>query len=88
MKLVMIEWYDSHSWGYTGWKSLKALKEDSEPLICISVGWLVDQSNGQTIIVSHIYAECEDEDEYRKATGEMIIPTCAIKEMWILEEVE
>ena len=55
LELVLIEWIDSHSGN--GWQPLDQLAEAAERVHCRSVGWLVSEGNGMTVLVSHISGE-------------------------------
>ena len=50
MKLLYLEWLDSHA--ARGWKTFEELKEDDEPLLCQTVGWLLAESKSAVVIVS------------------------------------
>ncbi len=55
MKLVLVEWLDSHSG--QGWQRLDAIRESTHSVHCRSVGWLVSESGGYKTIVPHISGE-------------------------------
>ncbi len=82
MKLVLVEWFDSHSVG-DGWKPLDELGTQCGPVLCRSVGWLVAEEDGHRMIVPHISA-MDDEDTRSYGNGEVSIPIRAIKKMTIL----
>ncbi len=74
-KLVMIEWVDSHSG--RGWQSLGELEEAAEPLYCMSVGWLIKETEQCKVIVPHISGE-ENGDIILQGCGDITIPKKAI----------
>ena len=55
MKLVLIEWVDSHSG--RGWQEIEQLKSASELLYCRSVGWVVSENKNTIVLVPHISGE-------------------------------
>jgi len=83
MKLVLIEWMDSHSG--RGWQSLENLKEDSRPLYCRSVGWLLAEDNGCKVIVPHVYDE-KNKGIILQGCGDITIPKKSIIKMTILRK--
>lgn len=74
-KLVMVEWVDSHSG--RGWQSLEELEEVAEPLYCISVGWLIKETERCKVIVPHISGE-ENGNIILQGCGDITIPQNAI----------
>lgn len=74
-KLVLVEWVDSHSGDR--WQDLDKIEEDTGPLYCRSVGWLVARRNGTTVLVPHISGE-KNGNIRLCGTGEMSIPDRAI----------
>lgn len=68
MKLVLIEWLDSHH--SPRWTTDPP---STEPLLCRSVGWLTHDGKDAKTLAPHI----TDEDTPQRA-GEMTIPTRAI----------
>lgn len=85
MKLVMIDWVDSHSSG--GWKPLPEIEKDCEPLLCRSVGWLLCEKNEHVVLVPHL-SGMDDEDSVTLTCGSgyKIIPVVAIKDRKVLLE--
>ena len=79
MKLVLIEWMDSHSG--RGWQELDKLKTAAKPLPCRSVGWLISERNGHKVIVPHLSGERDNPGE---GCGEMVIPTKVITKITVL----
>ncbi len=75
MKLVMIEWLDSHSGD--GWRKLSEIKEDGESVRCRSVGWLLTEGNGYKVIVPHISGD-ESVGTSPYGNGDLSIPEAAI----------
>jgi hypothetical protein len=74
-KLLLIEWIDAHSG--KGWQPLDEIAKAAEPVHCRSVGWLVSEGNGTTVLVSHISGE-KNGNLRVFGTGDMAIPTKAI----------
>jgi len=83
MKLVLIEWLDSHSG--KGWQTIDQLERVAEPLYCRSVGWLLSERNGCKVLVPHLAGE-----KNRKAIllgcGDLTIPTKAVVKMMVLKQ--
>lgn len=75
MKLVLIEWVDSHG-PLDGWKQIE---EDDKPesLICESVGWLLYDGKDCKKIVPH-RAGHRNQNIILQGRGDMTIPTRAI----------
>jgi len=86
MKLVLIEWEDSHS-DVVKWLSLEEIKGNVEPLRCRSVGWLVHESKEGKVIVPHISGE-KNEGTVPYGSGWMSIPSRAIVKMKVLKNVQ
>lgn len=84
MKLVFIEWLDSHSGN--GWQRLDDLKGDTRPVVCRSVGWLVSESNGHKTIVPHISGG-RDQGITPFGSGDLTIPDKAIRMLRVLRGV-
>ena len=55
MKLVVIEWLDSH-FG-RGRQDFDRLEQAAEPLDCRSVGWVVRKNKDCNVLVPHIAEE-------------------------------
>ena len=78
MKLVLIEWLDSHS-GH-GWHPLDDLAQAAKPVRCQSVGWLVSEANQHKVVVPHISGD-QDEGVTPHGRGDITIPNRAIVKM-------
>lgn len=78
MKLVLIEWVDSHSG--RGWKQMEDLKGTAKPLPCKSVGWLFFDGREAKVVVPHV------SQDGLQGVGDITIPTCAIKKITVLKE--
>ena len=59
MKLVLIEWLDSHSG--RGWQDMDDLTDNCQPLHCRSVGWLVSEENECKMLVPHLAGDSQGE---------------------------
>jgi hypothetical protein len=70
MKLVLIEWIDSHSNG-KGWVNINAF--DPENSVVYSVGWLVHDDEKSKVIMPHISIDTDE------CYGVMTIPTVAVR---------
>ncbi len=83
MKLVLIEWVDSHG-PVEGWK---IIDEDAKPelLICESVGWLVYNGKDCKKILPH-RAGYKNTTIIRQGRGEMTIPRRAIMKITELKQ--
>ena len=73
MKLMLIEWEDSHSG--RGWHDLDDIKKTAEPLRCRSVGWLAASNDECRLLVPHLGGETQDNSQ---GCGDMVIPVRAI----------
>jgi hypothetical protein len=73
MRLVLIEWEDSHS--ASGWQRIGGPIED-RVLICRSAGWLILDGERAKVIAPHVN-EPEDRVELQGA-GVMTIPAHAV----------
>jgi hypothetical protein len=86
MKLVMIEWIDSHSRTGMRWEDLDGLKEDwDSPLRCHSVGWLLKDTKTMKVLVPHVSC-LKDEKAVKSGIGAMSIPTKAVVKMTVLRK--
>jgi len=83
MKLVLIEWLDSH--GSQGWQTLEELEHACEPMKCRSVGWLFREGKDFKTILPHIAGE-NNKNIILQGRGELTIPTKAITKIKILQE--
>jgi hypothetical protein len=82
MKLVVIEWLDSHSG--PGWQRLADIKQNSATVLCRSVGWLLHRDKKATVIVPHISGEI-NEGVVPYGSGDISIPNRLIVKMRVLE---
>jgi len=80
MKLVLVEWVDSH--GCVGWNPLDQL--EAVPLHCKSVGWLVKKENGMVVLASSISGEKNDGLRLF-ARGDIAIPERCIRKTKVLK---
>jgi len=85
MKLVLIEWIDSHAG--RGWKSMDELEETAEPLYCRSVGWLLKETKDCKVLVPHIGGE-ENGNIIIQGCGDLTIPIKAIIKTTTLEDTK
>lgn len=83
MKLVLIEWLDSHSG--RGWQTIEDFVRASEPLYCRSVGWLVSERKDCKVIVPHIAGE-KNGNTMLQGCGDLTIPTKAIVKITVLRK--
>ncbi len=82
MKLVLIEWLDSHS-GKGAWQTVEQLERAAEPLYCQSVGWLISENKSCKVIVPHLAGE-KNGDTVLQGCGDLTIPTNAITKVTVL----
>jgi len=82
MKLVLVEWLDSHSG--RGWQDFDQLERAAEPLYCRSVGWLVRETKECKVIVPHLSGE-KNGTATLQGCGDLTIPTAAIVKTTILK---
>jgi len=69
-ELVIVNWVDPSS--CRGWQKISDL-EESGPMVCWSVGWILRKNKEILILVSHIAGEIDDKCE-TIGTGDMAIP--------------
>lgn len=81
MKLVLVEWVDSHSG--RGWQPLDQIQDTSVPLRCRSVGWLVAERNDCKVIVPHVSGE-QNEGIVKSGCGDITIPNKSIVKLTVL----
>ncbi|OQW36528.1 MAG: hypothetical protein A4E19_15310 [Nitrospira sp. SG-bin1] len=81
MKLVLIEWVDSHSG--RGWQDIEAFEQAAVPLYCRSVGWLVSDKKDCKVLVPHISGE-KNGKTLLQGCGDLAIPTAAIEKITVL----
>ena len=82
MKLVLVEWLDSHSSPRNDWQDLSCLRGANTAVRCRSVGWLVADGNGHKTLVPHLSGDRDGIAPYGK--GELTIPDCAITRVKVL----
>jgi hypothetical protein len=70
-KLVQVEWEDAFGCA-SSWESIKETKAD--PMMAISVGWVMRESERGLLLVPHRAMLPEEED----GCGDMVIPRAAI----------
>lgn len=73
MRLVLIEWVDSH--GNGEWQQIDKPIDD-RPLVCRSVGWLVLDGKRAKVIAPHINEP--EPGVAGQGCGILTIPTCAV----------
>ena len=83
MKLVLVEWLDSHQ--SRGWQDVERIEEAAEPLYCRSVGWLAAENKDCKVLVPHISGE-RNGTVLLQGCGDMTIPTKAIIKMRVLRK--
>jgi hypothetical protein len=81
MKLVLIDWLDSHSG--KGWQPLGAIEENGESVRCRSVGWLLSDTKERKVIVPHISGE-KNRGTIPYGCGDLSIPSRSIVKMRVL----
>ena len=83
MRLVLIEWLDSHSG--RGWQMTERIELAAEPLYCRSVGWLLAERKDCKVIVPHIAGE-KNGEAMLQGCGDLTIPAKAIVKMTVLKK--
>jgi len=83
MRLVLIEWMDSHSG--RGWRDVSSLEQAAVPLYCRSVGWLLADRKDCKVIVPHIAGE-KNGEVLLQGCGDLTIPAKAIVKVTILRK--
>ena len=81
MKLVLVEWLDSHSG--RGWQDFEQLERAAKPLYCRSVGWVIRENKDCTVLVPHIAGE-KNGEAVLQGCGDLTIPTASIVKTTIL----
>ena len=81
MKLVLVEWLDSHSG--RGWQDMEQIEGAAQPLFCRSVGWLVAESDDCKVLVPHLAGD-KDGKILAQGCGDLAIPARAILKMKVL----
>ena len=83
MKLVLIEWLDSHSG--RGWQDMEKFEDAAQPLYCRSVGWLAVESDDCKVLVPHL-AGNQNGNIVAQGCGDLTIPTQAIVKVEVLRD--
>lgn len=78
MRLVLIEWVDSHV-AIGGWKLLEGFSPQAP--VCRSVGWLVRDDEHSKVVVPHVIEEQSQGDVPLQGCGDMTIPAAAVVRM-------
>ncbi len=73
MKLVYIEWIDSHSG--RGWRNVDDIKPTCAPLPCRSVGWVLQETKEAITLAPHVAG---NDTIVEQACGDMTIPKKAV----------
>lgn len=81
MKLVLVEWIDSHAG--RGWQDIERLEGAAEPLYCRSVGWLVAESKTCKVLVPHLSGERHGK-AIIQGCGDLAIPATAVLKLTVL----
>lgn len=83
-RLVQIKWVDSnHTNG--AWKWLSQF-EKRNPILCVSVGWLIQDDDDVKVIVQ-TFGDVDEADDMQYA-GDKIIPTSAVRSIETLVEAD
>lgn len=85
MRLVLVEWQDSHALTTGGWMHLDG-EYSTEPRTIFSVGWLLVDDERSKIIVPHRNEETPT--TYAQGAGVISIPTRCIVRMVELREAK
>ena len=83
MKLLLIEWLDSHSG--EGWQPLQKIEHDGPTIHCRSVGWLLCETKEYKVLVPHISGE-GDASAVAWGSGDISIPAKAIVKVTVLQQ--
>jgi len=83
MKLLMIEWVDSHS--SRGWQDFETIENSAEALYCQSVGWLAAENKDVVSLVPHIAGE-RNGNQKLQGCGDLTIPKRAIIKTTVLKK--
>lgn len=75
MKLELIEWVDSMGAG-SNWSGIEDV-EPPEPLVCLSAGWVVSESEHVVVVVPH--RTVQHDVAHLQGCGDMTIPKVAIR---------
>jgi hypothetical protein len=78
MRLVLVEWVDSYGCS-SQWRELSECTP--EVLVCRSVGWLLHDGDDVKVIVPHVIQTPEDSRIADQGSGDMAIPTSAIRSL-------
>lgn len=81
-KLVLIEWQDSFGCS-TNWEVIKDEPLNAQPMICQSVGWLVQDDKKVKVVVPHL---TKSENVDLQGCGDMTIPTVSVVRIVELKE--
>lgn len=76
--LVYVQWLDSSR--RVEWSEIATSK--TADLRCVSVGWLIRDCDDFVEVAPHLSTVL---GEFRHSVGSMIIPRCAITDLWYLE---
>lgn len=71
MRLVLVEWLDSMGVG-GDWQCLDCVK-DPEPVVCVSVGWIIRDTEEYILIASHRHDGGVIDDAEAQVCGTMAI---------------
>ncbi|MFH0865779.1 MAG: hypothetical protein V1904_06265 [Bacteroidota bacterium] len=74
-KLVLVEWQDSYNFS-NNWELLSQMQKP-ECMICVSVGWITQETKENILIVPHI-SDIRNKNSLGTGYGVMSIPKSAI----------
>ena len=81
MKLVLVEWVDSHSG--KGWQPIEEIKKNSKLLYCRSVGWVAHEDYTCISLTPHLSGEKND-SILVYVCGDITIPKKAVTKITVL----
>lgn len=82
MRLVLIDWVDSHR-NPNSWTPLDEFPAP-KPLVCRSVGWLAHDGNDCKVVIPHLIEGGQNGATPEQGCGDMTIPAQAILRMYEL----
>jgi hypothetical protein len=82
-KIVMVTWFDAHGGTRNGWRDIKDVVT-VEPVIAVSVGYLMSDTKRRVVIVPHAFLDKDGKLE--QGDGEIAIPKSWVKEIKVLSD--
>ena len=80
-RIALVEWLDAHGGVRTGWRDMAEIRK-REPVVALSIGYLVAETKTTITICPHIVTDGEGNAEM--GDGEISIPRSWVRKIKVL----